>query len=241
MMTSFLDLDNHLQKKPSELSGGQRQRVAMGRALVRKPKFFLFDEPLSNLDAQLRRELRGQIKRLHKEVNATTIYVTHDQEEAMSMADRIVILNNGEIEQEGSPEDIFNRPKNIFVAKFLGSPQINLMDLTLDADNKISLGSLLISVPPYKGKDVVLGTRPGDIAFYEKDGWKSGGDLKIEMVEALGDASIVHGSLGGSSLMILTHSKKFPREGEIECFINPDSICVFDKSTGERISSPTVS
>ncbi|SMF02053.1 ABC transporter ATP-binding protein [Pseudobacteriovorax antillogorgiicola] len=225
----YLDLEKHLYKKPSALSGGQRQRVAMGRALVRRPKIFLFDEPLSNLDAQLRIGLRSEIKRLHHEVNATTIYVTHDQEEAMSLADRIIILRHGRVEQQGSPLDIFTRPKNLFVAEFLGSPRINLLDKEVRGQ-RVGIGKL--ELPVDTDGRVRVGIRPGDISFYPKDRWVEGGAFKVRYAENLGDSTLVHGLLDQQPVIMLTNTKRVPQSGEHPCYINPQNVGLFHQETG---------
>ncbi len=170
-VSQLLQIDKLLDRRPSALSGGQRQRVAMGRALVREPTLFLFDEPLSNLDAKLRVELRGEIKRLHERLGASIVYVTHDQVEAMTLGTRVVVLNQGVIQQIGSPEDIYDRPANVFVADFMGSPPMNLLPgalevrdghavLTLTGGDRIEIGSPPPALSAYTGKDVTLGIRP---------------------------------------------------------------------------------
>ena len=170
-VAQLLQIDQLLGRKPSALSGGQRQRVAMGRALVREPTLFLFDEPLSNLDAKLRVELRGEIKRLHERLDASIVYVTHDQIEAMTLGTKVVVLNQGVIQQIGAPHDIYDRPANLFVADFMGSPPMNLLPAALTISNGKATAtlngghSLVIPTPPpalsaYTGKDVTLGIRP---------------------------------------------------------------------------------
>jgi ABC-type sugar transport system ATPase subunit len=232
----FLQLTDYLDYLPAALSGGQRQRVAMGRAVVRRPKIFLFDEPLSNLDAKLRMELRSEIKRLHKKLGVTTIYVTHDQEEAMSLADRIIVLRDGVIEQDGSPAAIFNRPRNRFIAEFLGNPRMNIHEFPVDPETRaIELGELKLAVNE-KGVDkVLLGIRPGDISFYPKEHWVYGGKFHIESTEMLGDSTLVHGSIQRLSTVVTTNSKNTPPTGDINCYINPENLSVFDPATGRAI------
>ncbi len=173
---SVLNLTAYLDRYPKALSGGQRQRVAMGRALVRHPKVFLFDEPLSNLDAKLRAQMRYEIRRIHDRLNTTTIYVTHDQIEAMTMADEIVVMRNGNIEQIGSPETVYDKPVNLFVADFIGSPSINLLEgeiVVKDGAPWVQAGERLLPVPigaaPNAGQQVTLGVRPLDIVVQDAD------------------------------------------------------------------------
>jgi multiple sugar transport system ATP-binding protein len=196
----ILQISHLLDRKPSALSGGQRQRVAIGRAIVRKPKVFLFDEPLSNLDAALRVQMRIELERLHQELKATMIYVTHDQVEAMTMGDRVAVFNHGRIEQVGSPLTLYREPANRFVAGFLGSPQMNfieaevsgasggMLDIDLGGDIRVQLpGSLPV------GTRATLGIRPEDLTF-SPDG--QGIPVMVDLVEHLGDSTIVYGSLG---------------------------------------------
>lgn len=203
--TSMLSLDDYLDRRPAELSGGQRQRVAIGRAIVRKPKLFLFDEPLSNLDAALRVNTRLEIARLHRELAATMVYVTHDQVEAMTLADRIVVLNDGRVEQVGSPMELYNRPANKFVAGFIGSPQMNFMDSHV-LGNKVS---------------TTTGIRPEHISLS-----KTKGDLKgtVSHVERLGGDTNVYLTCGDAGLI----SVRLFGEHNYDV----DSICyaVFDQS-----------
>ena len=207
----ILKIDDFLERRPKELSGGQRQRVALGRAIVRKPKVFLFDEPLSNLDAKLRQEMRVEIKKLHQMLNTTMIYVTHDQVEAMTMGDRIVVMNNGVIEQIDSPENTYRKPANIFTSTFIGTPQINLFKGKLKKDDNgwvfISNGlTLYIDDGHYqysklKNGNVVLGIRPEDIhgetSFDFKD-TKNTIDANVDFLEYLGSETNLHLSSGSN-------------------------------------------
>ena len=184
----ILKLDEYLKRKPAALSGGQRQRVAIGRAIVRGPEVFLFDEPLSNLDAELRVEMRVEIARLHKSIGATMIYVTHDQVEAMTMADKIVVLRLGRIEQVGAPLDLYRDPDNRFVAGFIGSPAMNFLDATVTEQGTIDVPALktALSLPvtvPAAGTRVILGIRPEHITVV------SGDTMSVELTEALGGVS----------------------------------------------------
>ena len=213
-VAEILDLKELLDRKPKQLSGGQRQRVALGRAIVRNPKVFLMDEPLSNLDAKLRVQMRSEIKKLHKKLQTTFIYVTHDQTEALTMGDRVVVLNNGIIQQVSTPEDIYNNPKNLFVAGFVGSPQMNFID-SQDLNFK---------------KDCILGIRPEKMV--------TSGDIKIsvkpDVTELLGSEKIVYFYIGKNKC-----SAKLPADFQIgdifELSINKSDIYLFDKETGKRI------
>lgn len=209
----ILDLGEYLDRKPKQLSGGQRQRVALGRAIVRNPKVFLMDEPLSNLDAKLRVQMRSEIKKLHEKLQTTFIYVTHDQTEALTMGDRVVVLNNGIIQQADSPENIYNNPSNTFVAGFVGSPQMNFIDGKI-----LDKGDCIVGIRPEK---MVTG---GDIKL----------NVKIDITELLGSEKIAYFTIGDKKC-----SAKLPADfqlGEtLELSINPDDLYFFDKETGNRI------
>ena len=190
-----LKINELLDRRPKELSGGQRQRVAIGRAITRNPKIFLFDEPLSNLDAALRSEMRVEISRLHKKIKTNMIYVTHDQVEAMTLADRIVILNNGNIEQIGNPNEIYSNPENIFVAQFIGTPKMNIFDINYNeiiSDNSINFFGNKISFKNIKleKKKYFLGLRPENLSLSKKNEFEL--DPKIELIENLGNEKIIH-------------------------------------------------
>ncbi len=210
----ILHLTPLLNRRPKQLSGGQRQRVAIGRAIVREPKVFLFDEPLSNLDAELRVQMRIEISKLHSDLETTMVYVTHDQVEAMTLADKIVILNGGRIEQVGKPMDLYERPANLFVAGFIGSPKMNFLNIASAQSDGKSLklksadfrgGQLIldapagISIPP--GTALTLGIRPEHIKVTDKDQGKA--VFRIEVVESLGDVTYLHGTTeAGSQITI---------------------------------------
>jgi len=208
--SDILHLNELLDRRPSQLSGGQRQRVAMGRAIVRKPEVFLFDEPLSNLDAKLRTQMRTEIKRLHARVPSTVIYVTHDQVEAMTLADRIVIMRDGHIEQVGAPDQVFHRPQTRFVAGFIGSPTMNLVDATI-ADGKVHFagGDSLPLPDKFKGavaagQRVVFGMRPDDVHPTGHGLPSAAGEqvaqreLKVSVTEPLGNETLVFAPFGGA-------------------------------------------
>jgi multiple sugar transport system ATP-binding protein len=199
---SLIGLEELLERRPKQLSGGQRQRVAMGRAIIRKPQIFLMDEPLSNLDAQLRVHMRGEIEALQKRLGVTTVYVTHDQVEAMTMGDRVAVLRAGELQQVGSPSDVYDRPANLFVAGFIGSPPMNLARGSIepgDGEPRVQLGSQAIPIPPdvfrqkgldpWLGREVVVGIRPEDLEGPREDGSPATGatlSATIDRVEELG-------------------------------------------------------
>lgn len=208
-VSEALGLQDFLQRRPKMLSGGQRQRVAMGRAIVRHPQVFLFDEPLSNLDAKLRAHMRTEIKRIHQAAQATTIYVTHDQVEAMTLADKVVMMNQGHIEQIGSPDDLYNRPASRFVAGFIGSPPMNFfnaevisdhlgMHLLLEKDVKLSLPSAYASLyGSLKGEQVVCGIRPENFSVFETTSSETINiTAVVEVVEPLGADTLIYFRLG---------------------------------------------
>lgn len=208
----ILGLTEYLSRKPADLSGGQRQRVAMGRAIVRQPKIFLFDEPLSNLDAKLRTHMRTEIKHLHQRMRATSIYVTHDQVEAMTLADRIVIMNGGRIEQVGAPMDVFLEPANTFVASFIGSPPMNLLDGKIEKQN----GQVTVRLSGQDGQSILI---PDDFARHASEGQPVKLGLRpeimgveagknrtilacnIDLVEPLGAEALLHGKINGQSFI----------------------------------------
>jgi len=232
----ILGLESLLDRLPRELSGGQRQRVAMGRAIVRNPRAFLFDEPLSNLDAKLRVKMRGEIKRLHQRLGKTMVYVTHDQTEAMTMADTIVVLNAGRIEQAGAPLELYNNPANLFVASFIGSPEINLFatdyaggtELKLPGGATLPLGTALDVAP---GTRLVYGVRPQHITL-----GASGIPAEVVIVEPTGDAQEVMAKLGGDDISIVVRDHALLNPGEtINLVIDPAKAFVFDQASGRRL------
>jgi multiple sugar transport system ATP-binding protein len=231
----ILGLEHLLGRLPRELSGGQRQRVAMGRAIVRDPRAFLFDEPLSNLDAKLRVKMRGEIKKLHQRLGKTTIYVTHDQTEAMTMADTIVVLNGGTIEQMGPPLELYRNPRNLFVAGFIGSPEINLLKGEIDgAMLRLADGTALPLPPgihPTQGRSVVYGIRPQHIRL--------GGDgvaAEVALVEPTGDTQEVTLRLATCDItMVLGDDPPLLPGAQVKIAIDPGNVLLFDDASGERI------
>ncbi len=225
----ILELSTYLDRKPRQLSGGQRQRVAMGRAIVREPAAFLFDEPLSNLDAKLRVQMRGEIKRLQKQLATTSIYVTHDQQEAMTMADELIVLNGGRIEQKGAPLDVYRVPASTFVASFIGSPPMNLVPARIDG-GEVWLGATRIGTgidrPP---GEVTLGMRPEDLTP-----GRGGISLRVSYVEELGASRLIHGTHEGQDLIAAT-SPDHPLSDDMELSIRPEALHFFDPRTGVRL------
>ena len=224
----MVELEKFLKRKPAELSGGQKQRVALARALVRNPNIFLMDEPLSNLDAKLRVSTRAQIKHLQNKLKITTIYVTHDQVEAMTLADRVVVMNNGKIQQIGSPKEIYNRPFNTFVASFIGSPPMNLVPISIRNKTSISQDLKFSKINIKDGK-YTLGFRAED-ASIEKKGNFTG---PIYSIELLGDSTIVTLNIKNNLLHIKTSNNFSSKIGEIVSVKIPNNLChFFDSKTG---------
>ncbi|WP_434354825.1 sn-glycerol-3-phosphate ABC transporter ATP-binding protein UgpC [Parasalinivibrio latis] len=246
----ILGLDQLMERMPAALSGGQRQRVAMGRAIVRTPDVFLFDEPLSNLDAKLRVQMRTEIKKLHQKVKTTVIYVTHDQVEAMTLADRVVVMRNGYIEQQGSPMEIFNHPVNMFVASFIGSPPMNMLDAEVkQTGSGLALEFIdghVISMPGrFKGKvvegqKVVVGIRPDDIAPVGH-GMFTGEQseiisLPVNISEPQGTETILFVTLAGKEVQSKMLSPRLVEDGESLSFqVSLDKIHVFDRQTEQSV------
>lgn len=240
LAAKVLDLEPLLDRRPSELSGGQRQRVAMGRAIVRNPKLFLFDEPLSNLDAKLRVQMRSEIKQLHQRLQTTTVYVTHDQVEAMTMADRIVVMNAGEIEQVGTPKELYDTPGSQFVATFIGSPSMNMITGKLDSQGNfisdhgthVQLG---MTAPRVSGDtEVVIGIRAEHLAICG-DGIELG-TANIRVVEPTGSETLLTTSLDDQSLLVLDRERRtMSLDEDISLFALASDIHVFDKATGKRL------
>jgi multiple sugar transport system ATP-binding protein len=227
----LLRLDQLLQRKPTQLSGGQRQRVAIGRSIVREPKLFLFDEPLSNLDAELRVSMRGEISALHRRLAATSIYVTHDQVEAMTMADRIVVLRGGRIEQVGSPLELYNRPANQFVAGFIGSPQMNFVAVKAEADGTLTPAfgggvRLLEATPSPAGTLLTLGIRPEHLSLEPQPGALSL-PFEVQQVEQLGGQSLLYGALPQDQGRLTVHSagQVLTRVGDTMTAYAPPALC----------------
>jgi multiple sugar transport system ATP-binding protein len=241
----ILQIEPLLQRKPSALSGGQRQRVAIGRALVRDVDVFLFDEPLSNLDAKLRAELRVEIKLLHSKLQNTMIYVTHDQIEAMTLADRIAVMKGGVIQQLDAPQTIYNRPVNRFVAGFLGSPAMNFLDGRLDKDDgnwhfavedvRIPLATYAFEKEPVPGA-AVFGIRPEHVAFNSGAGWPFTATANVVVVEPMGSDTLVWLKLGNQNFTVRVTSERTPNNADtVSIGFDPMRASLFDAVTGTRL------
>ena len=237
----ILYLDSLLERFPAQLSGGQRQRVAMGRALVREPRLFLFDEPLSNLDAKLRVEMRAEIKALHQRLRSTTIYVTHDQVEAMTMADLVVVMNDGRIEQLGPPLELYDHPATVFVADFLGSPAMNLIKGTVmagEAGPAIDVGNdLTLPVPASPavspGAEVVYGLRPEHLRIAEPD---AGLPATVTLVEPAGFETHLHADIGSHVVRVISTERLEVVPGDPVALVpDPARVHLFDPGTGMRL------
>jgi multiple sugar transport system ATP-binding protein len=247
----ILGIQELLERKPKELSGGQRQRVAVGRAIVRKPKVFLFDEPLSNLDAKLRVAMRAEISKLHRRLGATIIYVTHDQVEAMTMADRIFIMHNGALQQTGAPLEVYGQPANRFVAGFIGSPAMNFIEATLvpeDGACFIDAGGFRLRAPetfrsrldPHAGRSVIFGVRPEDIAAHDPATGAGNGNTvtaRAEVVETLGSEIFVYLTCGAHNVVARMEVPERPLTvGQIlEVDLKMAKTHIFDKETSRTI------
>ncbi|QJR14543.1 sn-glycerol-3-phosphate import ATP-binding protein UgpC [Usitatibacter palustris] len=235
----ILELGSFLQRKPRELSGGQRQRVAMGRAIVREPAAFLFDEPLSNLDAKLRVQMRLEIQKLHRELKTTSIFVTHDQVEAMTLADRMIVMNLGVVEQVGRPIEVYDKPASLFVATFIGSPSMNLLPGKRVGDELDIGGGVRLPIPADQranaGELVTAGIRPEHlVAAGPGPQFK----LTVETIEALGADSMIHGLVGDSALVARVDGHETPEPGAALTFsVMPGKIHFFDTASGKRLAA----
>ncbi|APO79085.1 sn-glycerol-3-phosphate ABC transporter ATP-binding protein UgpC 4 (plasmid) [Rhizobium etli 8C-3] len=237
----IVGLCEYLARKPAALSGGQRQRVAMARAIVREPQVFLFDEPLSNLDAKLRVSMRAEIRKLHQRLSATSIFVTHDQIEAMTLADKLVVMNKGHVEQVGRPLDIYHRPASIFVASFIGSPAMNLVNTRVEVETaSVRVGGVQVPIDPalaasLRGRDVTIGIRPEQCAV-SLDG--SGVRATIDFVEELGSGRVAHAEIDGEPFAAVIGDHMSLRPGDrVGLELPPSHLHVFDRDSGRRIDT----
>ncbi len=235
-----LELDALLQRRPRELSGGQRQRVAMGRAIVREPSVFLFDEPLSNLDARLRVQMRLELQQLHRRLKTTSLYVTHDQVEAMTLAQRVMVMNKGVVEQLGTPVEVYERPATRFVASFIGAPSMNLLDGTVSSDGKSFNLAAGFSLPlpeaktRWANRQLTLGVRPEHIQL--SDQAAGGTPLQVETLEMLGADNLAHGKWGSNNLVVRLAHVERPAPGSTLWLQLPASaLHFFDAVTGMRL------
>jgi len=239
----LLSIPELLDRRPTELSGGQQQRVALGRAIVRDPEVFLMDEPLSNLDAKLKAEMRTELQRLQEDLNVTTVYVTHDQTEAMTMGDRIAILNDGRLQQIDTPLECYHEPANQFVAGFLGEPAMNFFDVTLDGDTLRSNAFEYPIGPEIRSSiggatDLVLGIRPEDIRLAERTNDDHDFETVVDVVEPMGDENTVHLLVGDGDESLIATTDGFTRiaAGDtVVARIPEDAIHVFDRASGEAL------
>ena len=231
-------LEEYLDRRPSQLSGGQRQRVAMGRAMIREPKVFLFDEPLSNLDAKLRVQMRIEIRKLHNRLRTTSVFVTHDQVEAMTLADRLVVMNGGVIDQIGSPEEIYRAPATRFVASFIGSPPMNLVEGEVTGPSQVRFGDVALTVAHgslAQGRKVAIGIRPEDC---HAGTGINGFAATVDFCEELGSLRLLHGAVSGTDFVVqVPGGAGGMRAGRHEFTVAPDAIHLFDASTGRRIEA----
>ena len=244
----ILGLTEYLDRKPKALSGGQRQRVALGRAIVRDAKVFLMDEPLSNLDAKLRVQMRAEIAKLHQRLNTTTIYVTHDQTEAMTMATRIVVMKDGIIQQVGTPKEVYDKPENVFVGGFIGSPAMNFFEAKI-AEGYVVLGDLKLEIPEgkmkvlreqgYVGKDVIFGIRPEDIhdeQIFLESFPKATVDVNVEVAELTGAELMIYSTINGKDFVARVDARSEVKPGQkVKLALDMNKCHFFDAETEVRI------
>jgi multiple sugar transport system ATP-binding protein len=239
----MLGISDLLNQRPGEISGGQQQRVALGRAIVREPNVFLMDEPLSNLDAKLRSQMRTELQELHAELGITTIYVTHDQEEAMTMADKLAVLNMGELQQVGSPLECYQKPANTFVAGFIGSPQMNMFKSRING-NSVNIGEYTYQLPddirneiPDSVNEITLGVRPEDIRVVDSP-TENTFSTSVNVIERMGDLTYLYTDLvEGECIVTLSGDDPVSENDEIEILFPPSQIHIFDGTTGEAIKN----
>ncbi|MFN3646035.1 MAG: sn-glycerol-3-phosphate ABC transporter ATP-binding protein UgpC [Gemmobacter sp.] len=229
---AMLEIGPYLDRKPRQLSGGQRQRVAMGRAIVREPAAFLFDEPLSNLDAKLRVTMRGEIRALQRRLGTTSVYVTHDQVEAMTLADRLVVLNGGRVEQIGTPLEVYRRPASVFVAGFIGAPAMNLLAAARDG-GRVVLDGRALALPAAGAGAVTLGLRPEDLVPVAP-GTPGALDMAVTHVEELGAQRLVHGRVGGQALVAALPADAALAD-RLALAVEPARAHLFDAASGARL------
>ncbi len=239
-VVEILEIRHLMDRKPRQLSGGQRQRVAVGRAIVRKPKIFLFDEPLSNLDAKLRVQMRAELSRLHNRLKSTMVYVTHDQTEAMTLGQKIVVMKDGEVQQIADPRTLYRKPRNRFVAGFIGNPPMNFIKGTIMRENNaLTFKNEGIAIPVtdklknYDHREVIIGIRPSD--FNLKKGLKV--DMLVDIIEPLGSEVFVHGRWGAIPITARLEENNIPVKGErLQIRIDPDRFYLFDAKNDEAIA-----
>ncbi|MBP2551011.1 sn-glycerol 3-phosphate transport system ATP-binding protein [Neorhizobium galegae] len=238
----IVGLQDYLERRPAALSGGQRQRVAMARAIIREPKVFLFDEPLSNLDAKLRVTMRAEIRKLHQRLSATSVFVTHDQVEAMTLADRLVVMNRGHVEQVGRPLDIYHRPASTFVASFIGAPAMNLFKTRTEVETAtVRLDGAAIPIDPLvahalQGRDVIVGIRPEQCRLTREG---HGIPARIDFVEELGVGRVIHCEIAGEAFAAAVAEDAEVAAGDtVWLSLPPEQLHYFDAESGRRIEFP---
>jgi sn-glycerol 3-phosphate transport system ATP-binding protein len=235
----ILAIEPFLARKPRELSGGQRQRVAMGRAIVRKPQVFLFDEPLSNLDAKLRVQMRVEIKRLQRALGVTSVYVTHDQVEAMTLSDKLVVMNAGAVDQVGTPTEVYRRPATRFVATFIGSPPMNILHGIVEGPGLVSVGGALLPVTDMReglkpDTPIDVGLRPEDVRVLQDPSVAF--RIDVDFVEELGATQLFHGRIDGSEFVLQANTGLIPADSrQLPLGVDPGNVHLFDRTTGERL------
>ncbi|HEY7294918.1 MAG TPA: sn-glycerol-3-phosphate ABC transporter ATP-binding protein UgpC [Dehalococcoidia bacterium] len=247
----ILSIEPLLKRKPRQLSGGQRQRVALGRAIVREPQAFLMDEPLSNLDAKLRVETRAQIVKLHHRLRTTTIYVTHDQVEAMTMGDRIAVMRDGILQQLDTPQALYDRPANIFVAGFIGSPTMNMLPMGVHAEGgEVELvhdevripvpGSMAGGIAQFNGREITVGLRPEDISDHAEADWVAGTlPAVVDVLEPLGSEAFLYGTVNGQTVIARVNPRtRFGIGDRVQLQANMNHLHVFDPETGANLLHP---
>ena len=236
-IAAALELSHVLNRRPAQLSGGQQQRVAIGRAIIREPKVFLFDEPFSNLDAALRLKMRGEVKELHNRLGVTSVFVTHDQEEAMSISDRIAVMRSGVIEQVGTPEEIYARPATTYVATFIGSPQVEILKATREG-RRLSLGALAIPLSDRAAEALARHSGEVDVAIRPEHVrlGDTGTAARVRLTQPLGPATLVTLDWDGGSLSARTLGlTKLPTGAEVRIAFDADTVMLFDRATGRRL------
>lgn len=245
-VAKILGLEDYLERKPKALSGGQMQRVALGRAMVRNPKVFLMDEPLSNLDAKLRVQMRSEIVKLHRKLDTTTIYVTHDQTEAMTMADRIVIMKDGLIQQVGTPQQLYDEPANIFVGSFIGSPAMNFIPVTY-SEGSLYFDEWNVSLPEgkrkileeagYADQSLIMGIRPENVRILPLEAAASSAarNAVVETVELLGAESIIHSFVGGKEIIVKSSTSGVKRNDQVKLQFKLEKALLFNAKSENRI------
>jgi sn-glycerol 3-phosphate transport system ATP-binding protein len=241
----ILDIEPLLARRPRELSGGQRQRVAMGRAIVRKPRVFLFDEPLSNLDAKLRVQMRVEIKRLQRALGVTAVYVTHDQIEAMTLSDKLVVMNEGVIEQIGTPAEVYRRPATRFVATFIGSPPMNILNGLVEGPGLVSVGGSLLPVADMReglkpDTPVQVGIRPEDVRVFPGEATAFQAD--VSFIEELGATQLFHGKVGTDEFVVQAATGQISADTrQLALTVDAGNVHLFDPATGQRLGRPSPS